>query len=307
MSADLDLDAVLAFTIKLAQEAGEMIRQGQAKRFASGAQNDQKMNSVDLVTEVDQAVEAFITEKILKTYPDHKFIGEETYKGGPFNITDEPTWIVDPIDGTTNFIHGFPMVATSIGLAVGGVPVVGVIYNPFLDQMYSAAKGRGAYLNQKQKLPITGQPLPLKSLGSALICAEFGATREPPAHPARMESFRKLTGHPDQGGVMCHSLRSLGSAAMNISYVASGGTDMYWEISCWPWDVCAGICIVMEAGGAVFGSKHSVLDGEPSADLMAGRRYLLIRGMPPTETESSREVQIRFAKAFYDVVEEWAP
>ncbi|WVQ85962.1 hypothetical protein IAT38_008130 [Cryptococcus sp. DSM 104549] len=324
MSADLDLDSILAFAIKLARDAGDLIRTGQEKRFASeAATEDSKVNSVDLVTEVDKAVEKFIVEKITEAYPTHKFIGEESYDGE--KITDEPTWIgesdlcvsietgqtltstrlVDPIDGTTNFIHGFPMVATSIGLAVKGKPVVGVIYNPFLDQLWSAAKGRGAYLNEKQKLPITGRAKPLASLGQALIAVEYGFSRSPPALPAKLATFEKLAAHTDHGGHMVHSLRSLGSAALNIVLVASGGLDIYWEVGCWPWDVCAGICILEEAGGAAFGAKTTSLSGETDAALLAGRKYLVVRDIKATETESSLEQQKKFVKQFYDSVQDF--
>lgn len=305
MAQQLDLDSILAFAIQLAKDAGQIIRDGQAKRFASQTGQDEKANSVDLVTEVDKAVEAFIYKKITEAYPDHKFIGEETYDGQA--ITDDPTWIVDPVDGTTNFVHGFPSVACSIGLAQNGIPVIGVIYAPFLDQLYSAAKGKGAYLNQNVKLPITGQPQPLQSLGHALIAAEYGSSREAPALPAKMKTFERLVAHTNAGGKMCHSLRSMGSAALNIAAVATGGLDLYWEIGCWPWDVCAGFCILTEAGGAIFGSKTSEFTGKASAELMAGRKYLVFRGLPDTDGESGRDAQIRFTKEFYDVVEEWEP
>jgi len=104
---------------------------------------------------------------------------------------------------------------------------------------------------------------------------------------------------------MVHSLRSMGSAALNIATVATGGLDMYWEIGCWPWDVCAGICILREAGGVAFGAKDSKLDGVADGPLMAGRKYLLVRGIAPTETETSLQVQQRFAKEFYETVDEW--
>ncbi|KAL0252599.1 hypothetical protein I308_101991 [Cryptococcus tetragattii IND107] len=303
---ELDLDSISQFAIKLALDAGQIIREGQEKRFASeSAQEDEKANSVDLVTEVDKAVEKFIVERIREAYPSHKFIGEESYEGQ--QITDEPTWIGDPIDGTTNFVHGFPMVATSIGLAHKGVPVVGVIYNPFLDQLWSAAKGRGAYLNQKQKLPITGSSKPLASLGQALIGVEYGMSRSPPALPRKVATFEKLTAHTDVGGKMCHSLRSMGSAALNIVLVASGGLDMYWEVGCWPWDVCAGICILEESGGRCFGGKTADLSGEVDAKLMAGRKYLVIRGIRATNNETSLDQQQKFAKEFYDCVEDFDP
>ncbi|KAL7420847.1 hypothetical protein Q5752_004800 [Cryptotrichosporon argae] len=299
MSADLDIDEILAFTIKLGLEAGAMIREGQEKRFASESATElEKINSVDLVTEVDKAVEVFIVDKIKEAYPDHEFIGEESYSGQ--HITDKPTWIGDPIDGTTNFVHGYPFVCTSIGLAVDGVPVVGVVYNPFLDQLYSAAKGRGAYLNQKVKLPITGKAKPLAGLGQALIAVEFGSARSAPALPSKCKTFQTLAADTKEGGKMVHSLRSVGSAALNIALVATGGLDLYWEIG-------AGICILQEAGGAAFGGKTTALTGDVDAAMMAGRKYLYVRNIAPTSDESTLEQQIRFAKEFYDTTDDIAP
>jgi len=199
------------------------------------------------------------------------------------------------------------MVCTSIGLAYRGVPVVGVIYNPFLDQMYSAAKGKGAYLTQSERrtrLPITGNAKPLNSLGEALIGVEYGSSRSSPALPSKVNTFRTLAASREEGGKMVHSLRSAGSAAINIGLVASGGLDMYWEIGCWPWDVCAGICVLCEAGGAAFGGKNSSLSGEVDAGLLAGRKYLLIRGIAPKAHETSLQVQQRFAKEFYDTTDD---
>jgi len=305
MSAELDLDALLAFTIQLALDAGDIMRQGQTKRFAEGTGQAEKINAVDLVTEVDKATEAYIVKRIHDAYPDHFFIGEETYSGE--KITDAPTWIVDPIDGTTNYVHGFPFCCTSIGLAVGGAPVVGVVYNPFLGHLYSAAKGRGAYLNQKIRLPITGRPMPLPDLSKALIAVEYGYNRQGPAMTSKTKTFNALAAHPDMGGKMCHSIRSLGTAALDTIMVATGGVDVYWEIGCWPWDMCAAIIIVTEAGGVVFGPKHGCLDSKVDAGLLAGRKFLVIRDIEPEEGETTLQAQQRIAKEFYETAEDYDP
>ncbi|GFZ48020.1 hypothetical protein JCM24511_05768 [Saitozyma sp. JCM 24511] len=298
MAAQLDLDAILAFTISLAKEAGKIIRDGQQKRFETEASQDEKLNSVDLVTEVDKAVEAFITDKITKQYPDHQFIGEETYTGQ--KITDEPTWIGMRRLLADDQVHGYPMCCTSIGLAVGGVPVIGVIYNPFLDQLYSAAKGRGAYLNETTRLPLTGKPKPLESLGQSLIGVEYGSSRSAPQLPAKVKAFEKLAAHTKDGGKMVHSLRSAGTAAINIALVATGGLDMYWEIG-------AGFCILTEAGGVAFGGKTSSLSGDIDAGLMAGRKYLAVRAIAPGEGETALQTQQRFARELYDITDDYDP
>ncbi|RSH81128.1 uncharacterized protein EHS24_008562 [Apiotrichum porosum] len=300
MADSLNLDEILAFAISIARE---MIRDGQAKRFDTGAGEDEKANSVD----VDKAVEDFLVAKIAEKYPEHKFIGEETYEGQ--EITDAPTWIVDPIDGTTNFIHGFPMVATSIGLAVGGEPVVGVVYNPFLDQLYSAAKGKGAFLNEKTRLPLMGKVKPLYSLDQALIAVEYGSSRKAPALPAKLNTFKNLTADKSDGGQMVHSLRSLGSAALNLCQVATGGVDLYWEIGCWPWDVCAGMSILAEAGGASYGGKadDTAFNGQPTAKIMAGRKYLFVRNIAAPVGQTTRDAQAHIAREFYQNATEWTP
>ncbi|WOO81683.1 Protein qutG [Vanrija pseudolonga] len=296
----VDIDEVLAFAIQLARDAGDLIREGQAGIFKSQSVAQTKANAVDLVTEVDKAVEAFIFGRIRAAYPQHQFIGEETYHGQV--ISDKPTWIAwsSPIDGTTNFIHGYPMAATSIGLAVGGVPVVGVVYNPFLNMLYSAGAGRGAYLNQTTRLPITGKPRPLADLGHALISVDIGGSRRPSVLSSRLRTFEKLAGEPEFGGKMVHSLRSIGCASLNICQVASGGQDMHWEIG-------AGICILTEAGGAAFGGKHTALTGEVDRKLIVGRKYLFVRNIAPGPGETGLEVQRQFATQFYDLTDDIEP
>lgn len=221
-----------------------MILDGQHRRFTTGASSNEKLNSVDLVTEVDKAVEAFVTRAIQDRYPSHAFVGEETYDSSSQRFDDNagPTWIVDPIDGTTNFIHGFPFVACSIGLAIGGRPVVGVIHNPFLGQTYSAARGKGAYLSSPMthsgggsavKLPIASTHT-LTSLGQALVGVEWGSARQKPEILVKSRAFETLAGDGSEsagenrveGGKMVHSLRSVGSAALNICQVASGSMDV---------------------------------------------------------------------------------
>ncbi|OBZ68380.1 Protein qutG [Grifola frondosa] len=149
-----DLQSILDFTTALARSAGELILQGSEAIRASGSV-DEKKNSVDLVTEYDVRVEELVKRELSAEYPTFKFIGEESYAAGSRQVlTDEPTFCVDPIDGTTNFVHGFPHVAISIGLIAQQHPVLGVIYNPFLEQLYTAAKGLGAFLAQGARPPV---------------------------------------------------------------------------------------------------------------------------------------------------------
>lgn len=124
-------------------------------------------------------------------------------------------------------VHGFPMVCCSIGVTINKLPVVGVIYNPFLDQLFSARTGGGSFLNKRTSLPITGDARPLVSLGEALLGVEWGISRMPPAIEKKANLYKKLAADPKgvPGGKFAHSLRSIGSAALNICLVASGGMD----------------------------------------------------------------------------------
>jgi len=309
-----DLRDILSFTIQLARAAGNLILEGSEAILASGTV-DEKKNSVDLVTEYDVRVEELIKTTVGKSYPTFKFIGEESYAAGSRPpLTDEPTWCVDPIDGTTNFVHGFPHVCVSIGLIYKKVPVLGVIYNPFLDQLYTGVKDQGAFLIRndgqlRRQLPLA-KPKHLPSLSKALLGIEWGSDRSGPIIQAKGESFKRLAGDPKEGverGQMAHSLRSLGSAALNFCMVAQGGMDMYWEIGCWPWDVCAAIVIAQEAGCFISGSKTSPLDNIASEDVLAGRKHIVMRAIGDSETEKGVDAQKRLIKEFYETVEDFQP
>lgn len=177
-----------------------------------------------------------VSTELMGKYPSFEFIGEETYKPG-MQLTDAPTFIVDPIDGTTNFVHAFPSVCISLGFAIEKVPTVGVIYNPFLDELYTAIKGHGAFLSrnggEKQKLPLKRNPEPLVDLTTCLVAAEWGSDRSGINFQTKVKVFSKLAGAKEDGGSMVHSLRCLGSAALNLAAVSTGQVDIFWEGGCW--------------------------------------------------------------------------
>lgn len=198
-------------------------------------------------------------------------MGEETYTPST-HLTDTPTFIVDPIDGTTNFVHAYPYVSISLGLAVQQRPMVGVVYNPFTSTLYSAIRGRGAFLNRTTPLPLRSPAPPLDGLGSCLVAVEWGSDRAGNDYKVKVETFRKLCGAREEGGAMVHSLRSFGSAALNLCGVATGALDVYWEAGCWAWDVCAGWVILEEAGGIVVDANPE--NWEPRID---ERRYMAVR------------------------------
>ncbi|KIK62250.1 hypothetical protein GYMLUDRAFT_42196 [Collybiopsis luxurians FD-317 M1] len=312
-----DLKFILDFTVNLARKAGQLILEGSEAIQSAGSTVDEKKNSVDLVTEYDVKVEELVKKEIAATYPDFQFIGEESYAAGSRSpLTDDPTFCVDPIDGTTNFVHGFPWVCISLGLVYKKKPVLGVIFNPFMQLLYTGIIGQGSYLSrhggEPMKLPLTKHPKPLPTLNQALIAIEWGNDRTLDPLTKRSESFHKLAGDPDNGvvgGRMAHSLRSLGSSAMNFAMVAQGGLDIYWEIGCWPWDVCAGMVIAREAGGLVTGShdyyaatKDSSAFGEQNEEILTGRKYLVVRAVGDSEKEKGREAQKRIMGEFYDTV-----
>lgn len=237
-----------------------------------------QQTATDIVTECDKAVEAMVSAALAEKYPSFSFMGEETYKPG-MRLGPEPTFVVDPIDGTTNFVHGFPNACISLGLAIDRRPAIGVVYNPFQDLLYGGIAGHGSYVTRaggpKRSLPLSGNPPPLGALDSALVCFEIGADRSGHNYELKLDVFRKLTASKLDGGHMVHSTRALGSAALNICALAAGQLDIYWEGGCWAWDVCAAWCILAEAGGRM-------VSGTPGQweSAVEGRNYLCVRGAP---------------------------
>lgn len=272
------LQQVHDFLIVLARECGSIISSHSGKETF-----DDKKNSVDLVTKIDKQVEVLVSERISSRFPDCKFIGEETYVPGETQLTNEPTFIVDPIDGTTNFIHNFPYSCISLGFTIGKQPVVGVIYNPHLDLLFHAIKGQGAYLNDtKLNNPATSKPA--LSLQSSLVALESGSDRDGYLFERKMDLFKNLM-DKDRGFI--HGFRTLGSAAMNICHVATGQLDSYWEGGCQMWDVCAGWVILQETGGACIGGNAGSWD-----NTIDSRVYLFVRGGDALE-------QRKYAEGFW--------
>ncbi|EFE44040.1 inositol monophosphatase QutG, putative [Trichophyton verrucosum HKI 0517] len=272
MAETPDLAEIHDFLVDLASKAGEMITSAHPLINGAGSKkNSKKTLSLSAsTTPYNQEQEQAIT--------DHKsirFMGEETYDPSK-PLTDEPTFVVDPIDGTVNFVHGFPSACISLGFAISQQPVVGVVFNPFTSTLYSAVKGRGAFMNRTRKLPLRGEDVePLMGLSSALVAVEWGSDRSGPNWEVKLRTFESLGKSKEQGGAMVHSMRSMGSAALNLCAVASGVLDLYWEGGCWAWDVCAGWIILVEAGGIM-------VDGNPGQwqAKLDSRRYLAVRGAP---------------------------
>lgn len=203
----------------------------------------------DLVTEADIAAQRAIHSVLHATFPDHGFLGEEDTPNslrGRVADNSPPTWIVDPLDGTTNYVHDVPFYCVSIGLMVGGRLVVGVIFDPRQRELYAAAQGLGATLN--------GAAIRVSSaaqLKDGLISTGFPP--DPEAHDRNLVWWRVFA-HRAQ------ALRRTGSTALNLAYVACGRFDGYWAFDNHPWDVAAGIVLTQEAGGQVSRVDGSQLD-----------------------------------------------
>ncbi|WYL96047.1 MAG: inositol monophosphatase family protein [Gloeotrichia echinulata IR180] len=190
----------------------------------------------DLVTAADKASEAVVLEILRRHFPDHSILAEESGKLG--NQDNEFLWAIDPLDGTTNFAHQYPCFAVSIGLLINGVPQVGVIYDPFRDELFRGAAGLGATRNRRPiKVSETSE------LGKSLLTTGFAYDRRETSDNNYAE-FAHLT-HLTQG------VRRGGSAALDLAYVACGRVDGYWERGIAPWDIVAGVILLQEAGGKV--------------------------------------------------------
>jgi myo-inositol-1(or 4)-monophosphatase len=210
----------------------------------------------DYVTVVDKLAEEEIISVIRKAFPEHTILGEET----GVHTGNDYEWIIDPLDGTTNFIHGFPQFAVSIGVLYKGQIEHGVIYDPLSQDLYTASRGAGAQLNGK-RLRMSN----LKGFEEALIGSSF------PSRDAVEKSkddfihtFKKIF-------TQCSDIRMIGSAALNLAYVASGRLDGFWEAHLHPWDIAAGVLMVKEAGGYVsdFQGQNNFLT---SGEIVAGNR-----------------------------------
>lgn len=191
----------------------------------------------NFVSAADHRAEEILYRELAKARPDYGFLMEE--RGIVEGADKSHRWIVDPLDGTTNFLHGIPMFCISIGLEREGVLVAGVIYNPISDELFAAEKGRGAFLNDRQRLRVAAR----KTLGDAVVATGI-PHRGRPGH----ERFMR-----EAGTVMAEvaGIRRTGSAALDLAWTAAGRFDGYWERNIKPWDMAAGIVIVREAGGLV--------------------------------------------------------
>ena len=242
---------MLNIAVKAARKAGSIINR--ASIDVDLVRVSRKQHN-DFVTEVDRAAEAAIIEVIRTAYPEHAILAEESGQSWTEGeLTDhEYTWVIDPLDGTTNFIHGFPQYAVSIGQLHKGQPVQAVVYDPTRDELFTATKGAGAFLNNR-RIRVTRRD----KLADCLIGTGF-PFRDLEGMEEYLEMFALMTRS-------CAGLRRPGAAALDLAYVACGRLDGFFERGLKPWDMAAGMLLITEAGGLVgnyAGESRQIEQGE---------------------------------------------
>eukprot|EP01101_Sappina_pedata_P004922 TRINITY_DN2157_c0_g1_i1.p1 TRINITY_DN2157_c0_g1~~TRINITY_DN2157_c0_g1_i1.p1 ORF type:complete len:283 (+),score=123.82 TRINITY_DN2157_c0_g1_i1:43-891(+) len=248
---------LLETAILIAKTAGVEIREAFLSRFNQDMKSDtvEFKDRTDLVTETDKGCEKKAIETIKAKYPHHEVLGEESVSSGEmeYKLGDATTWIIDPVDGTTNFVHGIPWTCISIAVAVNKELVVGVVYNAILDELFTATKAGGAFLNNKP-IKVSGH----SELHHALVATGFPTDRSQAKVDYITENIRAILPH-------IRDFRRLGSAALDICSVACGRLDAYFELHIHAWDIAAGVLILQEAGGM------SVDPSGAPLDLLCGR------------------------------------
>lgn len=263
----------LSNAVKAARRAGSIITRASQD---VGALKIRSKNYNDFVTEVDQAAEQAIIATLRDAYPEHGFLGEESGVDKP---GAENVWIIDPLDGTTNFLHNFPQYCVSIALMQQGQLTQAVIYDPNRNDLFTATKGRGAFLNDKRIRVTNRAKLQDSLIGTGFPFRDFGHLD---TYLAMFKDMARKTS----------GLRRPGSAALDLAYVAAGWCDGFWEIGLSKWDIAAGALLVQEAGGIVgdFEGNESWID---SGNIVAGNPKVfaqMLQVLAPhlTETLKSR-------------------
>ncbi len=219
----------LETSMEIAREAGAVLARYFEQRIGFELKGE-----FDLVTEADRASEKLVVERLRSHFPSHAIVAEE---GGGHESSSQYRWYVDPLDGTTNFAHGFPMFNVTLALERAGELVAGCIFDPIRDEMFSAERGSGAHLN--------GRPIRVSSverLDDALLGTGF---------PSRKRHRNVNVHFFYQVSMLTHGVRRAGSAALDLAYVASGRLDAFWEFGLKPWDMAAGLLLITEAGGKI--------------------------------------------------------
>lgn len=244
----------LTTAIEAVVRAGKL----QMARFGRGDVQVDKKGAIDLVTEVDLAVERMFRDLITERFPDHQVLAEEL--GGSAVVPAGPCWVFDPIDGTTNFAHGIPIFCASLALEIDGVPELAAVFDPNRQELFTAERGGGAFLNGR----------PLQVSGATSLLDAVLVTGFPYDVHTRVDEIVGLFG---AFVGRARAVRRLGSAAIDLCYVAAGRMDGFWETDLKPWDIAGGALVVSEAGGRV-----TSVEGTPFAsrggDVLASNGHL---------------------------------
>ena len=224
---------------EIAREAGALLATYFERRVAFELKGE-----FDLVTEADRASERLVVERLRTHFPTHRIVAEE---GGGHECSSEYRWFVDPLDGTTNFAHGFPCFNVTLGLERAGEMIAGVVYDPIRQEMFTAERGAGAYLNNHR----------IKVSAAKQLCDSLAST----GFPSRKRHHNVNIHFYYQLAMASHGVRRTGSAAIDLAWVAAGRLDFFWEFGLKPWDMAAGSLLVSEAGGRISdmrGASHSL-------------------------------------------------
>ena len=223
---------MLTTAVKAARKAGSLIARAS---FDLDKLNVRSKRPNDFVSEVDHAAEDTIISILRQAYPSHGFLAEES---GEKDVKAEYVWVIDPLDGTTNFLHGMPQYCVSIGLLHKGKPQSAVVFDPNRNELFTATKGAGAFLNDRRIRVSKTDKLENALLGTGFPFKELENIDE------YLRGMRRLMR-------ICSGIRRPGAAALDLAYVAAGRTDGFWEMGLAPWDMCAGALLIREAGGLV--------------------------------------------------------
>jgi myo-inositol-1(or 4)-monophosphatase len=224
---------LLNFAVQIAREAGSIL----TERMGRKSLQVTNKGIIDLVTEADLAAERFIIERIQTHYPRHSILAEESGDTVAVERASEFKWIIDPLDGTTNYAHGYPCFCVSIALERAGQIVLGVVYDPLRDEMFAAERDEGATLNGR-RIRVSE----VEDIGRAMVCTGF---------PYDVRDRGDFARHFAHFIMHAQAIRRDGSAALDLAYVACGRFDGFFEEGLRPWDVAAGVLLVEEAGGRV--------------------------------------------------------
>lgn len=234
--------AQLNIAVRAARAAGDLMTRHMGRGDAIQVA---RKNTNDFVTQIDQAAEQLIVDHLLQAYPDHAILGEEYGKSG--NVGSDYEWIIDPLDGTTNFIHGNPQFAISIAMRFKKTIEIAVVYDPLRQELFTAERGQGALLDGKKLRVTQARDLQNGLVGTGIPYSDF---EHLDAYMAMLKKVAQNTA----------GIRRPGSAALDLAWLAAGRIDAFWELGLKPWDIAAGALLIKEAGGMIADISGSSLD-----------------------------------------------